>query len=334
LNTVPPDATLVQATKIETLITQVGLKLGMSDEDAALWAELLTLNDLRGVFSHGSMQVANYVRIIREKQINPRPRVTIVNETESTLVVDGDGGLGYFAAHRAVRAVIEKGLKQGIAAALTRNHGHIGAAGLYSRLPLEHGLACIGTSGHRLNLTPGASIMGSAGGSPMTFAIPAGDEPPLVLDFGAMHDLYAGPEQLKALIESVPGLVLRAIGIGAVCQSLGGLLAGIATTDNSDRSKIGPSDGQYPGANQGSLFIVLDISRFIDLDRFKHDMDDYVRRTRRMQPLPGQTWAGLAGGLEWQRERDWRSSGVPMSKAHLAALAKVASEVGASFSVG
>ena len=31
----------------------------------------------------------------------------------------------------------------------------------------------------------------------------------------------------------------------------------------------------------------------------EQDMDDYVRRTRRMQPLPGQAWAGLAGGLEW-----------------------------------
>ncbi|MEN8151911.1 MAG: Ldh family oxidoreductase, partial [Planctomycetota bacterium] len=79
--------------------------------------------------------------------------------------------------------------EQGIAVLLTRNHGHFGAAGLYSRLTLPHDLLCFVTSGHQLALAPGKPVYSSAGGSPMSFSAPAGSEDPLVLDFGAMHDL-------------------------------------------------------------------------------------------------------------------------------------------------
>ena len=50
-----------------------------------------------------------------------------------------------------------------------------------------------------------------------------------MLDFGAMHDLYGPPrDELAAL---APGLVLRSIGLGEICQAWGGLLV-----RSSDRS--------------------------------------------------------------------------------------------------
>ncbi|MCB0184576.1 MAG: Ldh family oxidoreductase, partial [Caldilineaceae bacterium] len=115
----------------------------------------------------------------------------VAKETPVSVLVDGDGGLGYFASHMATQILIEKAKRQGIAIALTRNHGHFGAAGLYSRMTLPHDLLCFVTSGHQLHLEPGQPIFNAAGGSPMSFSSPAGEEESLVLDFGAMHDLCA-----------------------------------------------------------------------------------------------------------------------------------------------
>ena len=65
----------------------------MPGERAALLAELLTANDLRGVLSHGTQQLATYVRLVRDGSLNPAPEPTVVRETANSLLVDGDGGL-------------------------------------------------------------------------------------------------------------------------------------------------------------------------------------------------------------------------------------------------
>ena len=83
-----------------------------------------------------------------------------------TLTVAGDGGLGYFAASLAARRVVEKAAAQGLAAAVTRDHGHIGAAGLYARQGLSQNLIMYVTSGHQLHLEPGRPFTHAAGGSP------------------------------------------------------------------------------------------------------------------------------------------------------------------------
>ena len=63
--------------------------------------------------------------------LNPRPNVRLVQETPTSLVMDGDSGLGYFPAYQGTLRAIEKAKQQGMAAMVTRNHGHIGAAGIY-----------------------------------------------------------------------------------------------------------------------------------------------------------------------------------------------------------
>ena len=95
---------------------------------ADVLADLLVKNDLRGVFGHGSRQIAAYARIMRDGLINPNPEPRIATESPAAVVVDGVGGLGYFPAYRAVAELIDRCKDNGIAAAVTRNHGHIGAA--------------------------------------------------------------------------------------------------------------------------------------------------------------------------------------------------------------
>jgi LDH2 family malate/lactate/ureidoglycolate dehydrogenase len=321
MNVPPKQFIRVAPEPMRAFVKTVFEKVGMMEENAGLIAQLLVLNDLRGVFSHGTQQVPSYVGQFQKGQLNLRPNVRVVSESSATLLVDGDGGLGYFPAYRAANEVVEKAKAQGIAAAVTRNHGHIGAAGLYSRIPLQHNLVGYVTSGHQLHLSPNQSIMGAAGGSPMSFAVPAGDAPPLALDFGAMHDLYSSSPSREGIFDMAPGMVFRSIGLGAVCQSLGGFLAGVPS--HPDRAKRA-----FPGANQGSLIIALDIARFIPLEDFLREMEDYMRRAMQMQPMPGYDRAYLPGGLEWEREREWSQIGIPVGEEHQRALRRVGEALG------
>jgi len=318
----PPNTYInVSPTALQAFVTQLGETVGLPTDKAALLADMLTANDLRGVFSHGTTQMATYARLLRDGVLNNQPNVHIAKETPVSVLVDGDGGLGYFASHMATLTLIEKAKAQGMAVALTRNHGHFGAAGLYSRMTLPHDLLCFVTSGHQLDLQPGQPIFNAAGGSPMSFSAPAGEEESLVLDFGAMHDLYASSPYRDAIARLAPGSVFRAIGTGAICQSWGGFLAGVPL-DTSRATRT------YAGANQGSLVIAFRIDLFLDPQQFKHEMDEYVRAVKQLQPLAGFNESFLPGGVEAARTRQFREQGIPIGPEHQERLEKVAAELG------
>ncbi|MSS71228.1 MAG: hypothetical protein EXS64_07045 [Candidatus Latescibacteria bacterium] len=321
MNAPPKDFVRVSHQDLSAFVSKAAQAVGLPKERSELLAELLAGNDLRGVFSHGSQQIADYARLMRDGRLNKDPQVQIAHETPTSVLMDGDGGLGYFPAHQGTLKAVEKAKQQGVAVMLTRNHGHFGAAGLYSRMTLKHDLLTFVTSGHQLPLAPGQPVFEAAGGSPMSFSAPAGEEDALVLDFGAMHDLYAGNPNRDDIARKAPGLVLRCIGMGAICQTWGGFLAGVPLDEARAQKK-------FSGANQGSLVVTFRIDLFLPPDQFKKEMDEYVRRVGTLKPLEGFDRAYLPGGIEAARERAWRQEGVPVGSWHQQRLEKLAEELG------
>ena len=321
MNSLPERFEHVPHDRLCSFVARAATHVGLPSDKAQLLADLLTGNDLRGVFSHGTQQIATYAILMRDGTLNNKPDVTVVRETDNSLLVDGDGGLGYFAATQGTRRVIDKAKKHGIAIMMTRNHGHFGAAGLYSRMTVEHDLITYVTSGHQLNLKPQADLFSAGGGSPMAFSAPAGEEPALVLDFGALHDLYGGNPSREDIARLAPGLVLRCIGMGEVCQAWGGLLSGLPLHGD-------PPRWTWPGANQGSMVITFRIDLFLEPALFKREMDEYVRAVRQLRPLDGFDSSHMPGGIEAEREERSRNEGVPVGEAHQKALYDLAAELG------
>lgn len=321
MNQPPATSIRVAHERLHKLVSSAGRTVGLAPDKATLLADLLVANDLRGVFSHGTTQMATYAMLMRDGKLNPQPDVHVVKETPVSVIVDGDGGLGYFASRLGTERVIVKAKQSGIAVMLSRNHGHFGAAGIYARMTLGHDLLCYVTSGHQLQLQNGHPIYDAGGGSPMAFTAPTDKEDPVVLDFGAMHDLYGPPRD--ELAKLAPGLVLRSIGLGEICQAWGGLLSGL-------HMEAARRPWTWPGANQGSLVIAFRIDLFADPAAFKQDMDAYVRHVRELRPLEGFAHSLMPGGLEAARERQYRAEGVPVGQEHRERLERMAAALGIS----
>jgi LDH2 family malate/lactate/ureidoglycolate dehydrogenase len=319
---IPPDSFVrVPAEQLESFGATLAEAAGLPSGRAQQLAGLLVGNDLRGVFSHGTEQLATYARLLRDGVLNPTGKPRVVRETGSSLLMDGDGGLGYFPAYEGTQRLIDKVQSSGIAILVTRNHGHFGAAGLYSRMTLEHDLLCFVTSGHQLTLAADDSVYAAAGGSPMSFSAPTAEEDPLVLDFGAMHDLYSGAPHRDSIAAQAPGIVHRAIGMGAVCQSWGGFLAGVPLDpERADRT--------FPGANQGSMVIAFRIDLFLPPEQFKAEMDRYVRAVSGLESFVEGQRSFLPGGLEAERFRSYSRDGIPVGETHQEKLESVADEFG------
>ncbi len=322
MNQVPSDASRVPATALRDLVRALAERAGAGEAQAALLSELLVSNDVRGVFSHGSRQIADYARLLRDGKLNPRPQVRTLSESAATLLLDGDAGLGYFPCWEAAHRLVAKAREVGVAVGVTRHHGHFGAAGLYTRVAAAAGLIGYDTSGHQLLLQSGQGQIQAAGGSPMSFAIPAGAEPPLILDFGAIHDLYNLSEvRQRAMLEQLPSTLYRSFGLGTVCQVLGGFLAGVPV----DEARAARA---FPGANQGALLVFIDPARFIDPAILRREVDEYHRVVGQLEPFAGTGRATLPGRLEWEREQQWATEGVPVGSRHREELAAVAAEFG------
>lgn len=127
----PPDKfTPVPASGMHAFVCAVFEHEGVPAEKAAFLSQILVDNDLRGVFSHGTRQTSAYVSHFRKGELTPDPEVAVTDESPTTLIVDGGGGLGYYATHLLTERLIPKAQEMAIAVGITRNHGHFGAADL------------------------------------------------------------------------------------------------------------------------------------------------------------------------------------------------------------
>ena len=321
LNLPPPAFVRVPHAELRHFAAALARGAGLVEERAELLAELLTANDLRGVFTHGTRQLADYAPALQAGALNPDPRVTVLREGPASLVLDGDGGLGYFPAYEGTLRAIDKARELGVCVLQTRNHGHIGAAGIYSRLPLEHDLVAFVTSGAELDLRPGQPVYTPAIGSPLSFSAPAGEAAPLVVDFAPVYDLRSSPRWAE-LAEWVPGTIFRCIGLGTVAQVWGGLLAGLPAAGGPARPR------RYRGARQSALVVMFRIDLFLEPAQFRAQMDLLARQLKELAPLDGFGSTSYAGDIERQREREFRRLGIPLGPEHRRELEGIARDLG------
>lgn len=314
----PPDNYLrIPHEAMQNFVSNAGQTVGLSQDRADLLAKLLTENDLRGIFSHGTRQITRYTRWMRDGKLNPKPNITTIKESPVSLLLDGDGGLGYFPAYEGTLRIIEKAKKTGMAALVSRNHGHFGAAGIYARLTLGHDLLTLVTQGFKVDLKPGMPFHEAAGGAPWAFSAPTDKEDPVILDFGSKHDLFDNSPHREEITRLAPGILFRSIGMGAICQAWGGLLA---------ETPLHTGKGGDP-KDMGALIITLRIDLFTDPAQFKSEMDTYVRQVRALTPPEGFSQTCLPGGPEAAQERENREKGIPLSTDYRQQMEKLASEL-------
>ncbi len=322
MNLVPKEFIRVMPETLRSFVSETFRQVGTSAEDAAHIANLLVQTDLRGVFSHGTQQTPGYLEMIRTGKVNPSPNVRCVQESPTTAVYDGDGGMGHFAAYQAALAAVEKAKELGLGAATSRNHFHFGSAGKYSRLALEADCVGFAVSCHRFRHSPSGSIATATGASPMSFALPAGEQPPIVSDMAT--GVYS-TLPLEQAFEQSPGAFFKMLGLSHVSHALGGFMAGIWLFD-------APPDPPtiWEGANQGAFIAAIDIARFRPIAEYKAEIDRHIHEAQQMQPAPGYDRAELPGGLEWRREQEWAEIGIPIGTRHQEQLRKAATHAGTS----
>ncbi|MCH8291197.1 Ldh family oxidoreductase [Candidatus Poribacteria bacterium] len=306
----PPESFVnVQEDRLLEFATACFEKTGLTHDHAALISRLLVNSDLRGVRSHGTRTVNGYCSSFEGGSHNPRPNIRILHETPTAVVLDGNGTLGYLPMARATEHAIAKAKEVGIGMGLVRYIGHYGSAGHYARMCNEAGCVGFSVQGYQgQGDARGRDVkpqLGYFGNPPICFAIPAGDEPPVVLDAATciMADYQRGPE-FDELLSIIPAAFFKSIGYTAVASLLGGALTGFTEPPSEDTA-------QWSGARMGGMVLAIHINSVVPEAIFHAEVDRMGRDVRESyEPMPGYGRALLPGAIEVERMEIHRRDGI------------------------
>ena len=282
----------------------------MPAADAAKIAELMVEADLIGADAHGVFRLPQYMTRLKLGSTNAKPAIKVNRTAPATALVDGDNGMGHLVVSRAAETAIEMARESGIAWVGCHMSGHAGAAGVYAALPLKADMigmyAAVANANH-MPLAGGAEPL--LGTNPLAIAIPAGEEPPVVLDiatsivsYGTIKnhkmlnrplqgDWMIDPKTGEAVIDpqkSAEALLLPMAGYkGAGLALMVGLLAGTLNGALFGRDCVDFNAEPDKVTNTGQFVLALDPSKFQPLEQFKAEVDRHSRELRNSKPLPG-----------------------------------------------
>jgi LDH2 family malate/lactate/ureidoglycolate dehydrogenase len=309
-------------------------RLRLTPVDAEGLAVLLVDSELRGHSDHGVAALGALVSFYRAGTLNPRPRVRVLRETDSALLLDGDRGCGRGAPTRAMRWCIERAReRQGIAVAAVRDWQLLVAAP-YARLAAEAGLIGFACANFVPLVAPPGGRTAVFGTNPLAYGLPARRYQPVVLDVATTVSSMQKVRLAARRGESIPeGVIFDSGGRGTTDPDLflaGGLLASLGYPHASHKgfglalfidalsgvlSGGGFAQGVANGA-PGNFLWALDVEAFLPRQEFLARMDAQIDQIKQGERLPGVDELVVPGERGQRRWLDLTARGeVPLEPA-------------------
>jgi LDH2 family malate/lactate/ureidoglycolate dehydrogenase len=323
---------------------------GLKPEDARVVADVLVATDMWGTFSHGTGALINYVNTMRAGGIDPSASPEVVEEGISWAVVDGHSSMGMLGSSMAMKMAIDRARDRTISWVGVRNSSHFGAAGYYANMAAEHDMIGIAMS----NADPNMIVPGARGhvigNNPLAYAIPAGNEYPLLLDI-ALSAVAAGKIfAMKALGRSIPDTWLtnaeglptlevgdwpksgsmipmaghKGYGIALLVEILTGVLTGAGVLSQA-KSWILQSE---ESSRLGHAFVVVNVGSIIPIEIFKDRIDTMINQIRESPKATGSERILVPGEIEWEKRDDALKHGIPLPESAFASLYSTGRQLG------
>ncbi len=314
---------------------------GASDEEAEVVTRFLVNANLAGVDSHGvAPNLVIYLQGIRSGTIKLRAKIEVKADSPSTALIDGNWGFGQMACSKAMEVAIDKAGKTGVGAVGVFDCNHIGRLAEYSQIAANNGMIGFITANCEPYVAPFGGRTPVLGTNPISYAIPAGQEKTLVVDYATSAaaegkvravllkgeqlpsgwivdshghpstnpaDLYEPPlppERIKLAGALLPFGGYKGYGLGLMVDMLAGLLTGAGSSQDMTSGWL----------TNGVFMMALKIDNFVPLEQFKHQADKLVKSVKNSPKAEGFKEILIPGEPESnERERRLRD-GIPISE--------------------
>jgi LDH2 family malate/lactate/ureidoglycolate dehydrogenase len=326
----------VAADRLVQLGSDIFSARGASPEESRIISNSLVESNLAGHDSHGVIRIPSYIEKLDSGGINPGAELTVVSDASNAVTLDGNWGFGQVMARRAMETAVERAADSAIFAATLRRVDHIGRLGEYSALAAEKGfVGIIMSNGHGAGqlIAPHGGKEARLATTPISICAPAGNEPPVLLDFatsvvaeGKVRVALNRGEQLKegCILDAdgnqsvdprdlygPPGGTLLPFGgiaahkgyaLGFMIELLAGILSG-AGTSCRDPERFG----------NATFICVVRIEAFLPLAEFCKQVHDFAAYVRSCPKAPGSTEILIPGEIEARERRKRIEEGIYLS---------------------
>lgn len=335
---------------LEAFVARALTAVGLPVLDAERVSRLMVLADLRGAEGHGIFRLPQYVRRIRAGGMNVQPTIRVIKETEGMALVDGDNGMGHLAMRFATQLAMDKAERVGICWVGIRQSNHAGPAALYAMMPLERDMIgmymAVGNANH---MPPWGGIELLLSTNPIAFAIPALEEPPIVLDMATSVVAYGKVKTKAQRGEQMPeGWMIDLLGrplidprraeegfllpIGGYkgygLALVFGLLAGTLNGAAFGRAVVDFNRDDKTPTNTGQVIVAINVEHFLPVGAFKRSVDDIIREIRSSKKMPGVEQLRVPGEQSHATWMERCALGIPLNDVLLNDLQRVASDLG------
>jgi len=335
--------------KLRAFIAGAFEAVNVPRDEARVIAQLMAQADINGSEGHGVFRLPQYIRRIKGGAVNVRPNIRVEREMAGMALIDGDNGMGHLVMKLATEKAIEKAKTAGVAWVGARWSNHAGPAALYAAMPAEHNMIglymAVGSANH---LPPWGGLDMLLSTNPIAVAVPAGEEPVIVLDMATTVAAYGKVKTKAQRGEMMPegwmmdrqgnpltdpkraseGFLLpiggyKGYGLALVLGLLAGNLNGAAM----GKDVVDFNNDDTTETNTGHAIIAINIEAFQPLAEFKQGMDTLIRDVRNSERLPGVDRIRLPGEGTHIARADREKNGIQMPEALLAALDQLAGEL-------
>jgi LDH2 family malate/lactate/ureidoglycolate dehydrogenase len=336
---------------------QVYQRVGVPENEAEIVAHFLARSDLRGVETHGVMRLPIYIQRLQKGYVRPVCKMTIIKEKGASAFIEAHGSMGHIVSNKAMEIAIQKATEHGIGWVSVKDSGHFGVAGLFSMMALEKDFIGYIVSNSAPMMAPWGGRERIIGNNPVSYAFPADKYLPVVLDFSCSvvssgklilcrkkgekiplgwaydknglptEDPYEGYEGGGSL---APIGGYKGYGMVLVHEMLTSLLTGgkwtqhIKSLYEEDKTGI-----------QGTChsFMAIDPDCFIGREKFKKDMDRYIKSVKESGKAKDVEEILMPGEPEYRTETNRLREGIPLSPNTVKELTLLGESLGVSLSL-
>jgi LDH2 family malate/lactate/ureidoglycolate dehydrogenase len=321
----------------------------MPAADARTVAALMAEADLQGSDGHGVIRLPQYLKRIRSGGVNLNPDIQVVREKAGMALLNGDNGMGHLVMKRAAEIAIEKARACGIAWVGTQWSNHAGPASLYAKMPLVHDMVglyfAVGNANH---LPPWGGLEMLLSTNPIAAAMPALEEPPIVLDMATTVTAYGKVKAKAARGEMMPeGWMIdregkpltdpRRAGEGFLLPIGGykgyglalvvGLIAGTLNGAAMGRDVIDFNADAASATNTGQAIVAIDPAAFGEIEGFKRAVDKVIRDLRGSERMPGVDRIRVPGEMSQETAARQKRDGIAVAPALMSTLDRMAEQL-------
>ena len=292
--------------ELKHLMKKKLMNAGLSEKHADMTAAVLVWSDERGYHSHGSVRMEYYCERIAKGGITTNPKFDYQVTGPCSAVLEADNGIGYVGALLGMEHAINMAKENGVAIVGMKNISHSGAIGYYVEMAAKAGLVAVSMCQSDPMAVPYGGTEPFYGTNPIAFGAPTSDDRNVVFDmattiqaWGKILDKRSKSEKIPdewAVDEKgnpvtdptkvnalVPIAGAKGYGLMMMVDVLSGVLLGVPFGQHVSSMYRDLSEGR----ELGQIHIVIDPSRFTDMQSFKKNMSTVLDELGAMTPAAG-----------------------------------------------